>query len=483
MSRFRPMIGHLLLLAIFVDGKDGTSAKFTDDEKSSILRDVYSGAGVLRIIGENWAGVQQPNVRNVFGITVVHKGIQIDIDPAPMEQMSDAEPAEVLRSARDNVWLDAATTKFFQEAQPGTVPPAALEDRYEMIRQSLLAATFFGGAVADAFPVFISKYPVYHLAYAFGGAVVLGFSPTTLSLVHGVADTDNIDGTIAHEIGHVFGAPDEYGIGRKGSIACEAIETAGFFDSQNANCKIITGPTGTTPAVPNPNHQPCLMDQNVHQICDHTARHWGWVDEDHDSVADLASQAVIVHTSFQNTTTGADMRACPPGSVIDIRGRNVWDARFVMFDNEVVTKVERFAPDHIVVRVPTNVNGLVHVSLITRAGFSVEGQDGAAILVTTQPLPLLPNDPTVFFALPRQGREGERVRIVGVNLRDVQSVTFGGLNAVFEEPPETPTLSNRQEVIAVAPPGLTGTVPIEVTTRVGTAAPSFGFADFTYERP
>lgn len=83
MSSFRPMIGHLLAFAIIVDGKDGTSAKFTEDEKTSVLRDVYASVGVLQVLGAFWAGIQSPNVQRPFGITVVPKFIQIRCRPGP----------------------------------------------------------------------------------------------------------------------------------------------------------------------------------------------------------------------------------------------------------------------------------------------------------------------------------------------------------------------------------------------------------------
>ncbi len=106
------------------------------------------------------------------------------------------------------------------------------------------------------FCLFVTKYPTTHFAYAGGGRIVYrkaGFLPT---------QTGNMDRVIAHETGHVFGAPDEYG-----SSGCRCSTKSGrFFKASNRNCANCD---------PDEN-APCIMRSNSPGLCQNTPWHLGW---------------------------------------------------------------------------------------------------------------------------------------------------------------------------------------------------------------
>ena len=77
---------------------------------------------------------------------------------------------------------------------------------------------------------------------------------------------------IAHETGHIFGAPDEY-------PPCSSTSTWGVLGAVNGNCEV--SPVGGTSV-------PCLMAHNTVDACSYTQQHWGWVDANSDGALDVA---------------------------------------------------------------------------------------------------------------------------------------------------------------------------------------------------
>ena len=437
MNDFRPMVGHLLALVVFVDGPAGSSASFTAADKAAMLRAAYAGTGLLRSLSETWSSQQAVPVPNVCGFTAAHRTVSLTRDPATLANT----PASFAQ--REQVWLTDAT-----EAMGFTT--GSVNERVEAIRRGLFALTFLGLGVADTFPIFVTKYASAKPAHVPDGYVVLSWPD--------VAADVNLDGVVAHETGHVFGALDEYG-------HCSAVAPAGFFDTPNANCVFLS----QNPDVANPGPRvPCLMDQNTHSVCPSTPVHWGWVDADGDGLVDLAAQATIELTS----------RLAAPGQRFTIKGRNVWDARVVFFGNEPTTGITIDAADSITVTVPTNVSGIVTVSLLTRAGGDGGTFDETWVIASPDvPHPPSP-DPIVFGLVPSTGPAGTTVTILGAKLARPTSVTFGGVPADLSDVDEFGGLG---EVVDLpAPPGPTGTVDVVVTTSNGSSPPFPPFTQYTY---
>ena len=107
-----------------------------------------------------------------------------------------------------------------------------------------------------AFLAFFSKYRQGHFAYAYfgGGSLYMQYSNDGWG-------PNQIDRVFAHEIGHVFNAPDEY-------IDCECAQLygKGSCTATNFNCKDCTA-----------FQSKCIMDSNdLNNICDNTKKHVGW---------------------------------------------------------------------------------------------------------------------------------------------------------------------------------------------------------------
>lgn len=329
MGRFRPMVGHLLAFVVFVDGPPGSSAAFTGDEQTRLLRECFMGAGLLRRLGEQWGRADASPFHPPCGFTVLSRSVRLPRDPDALA-FAPSTFAE-----RDALWMTEAYLElgFFR---------GSLDERNAVLRKGLNARAFLGIGVADSFPVFITKYPSFHPAFVTRGAVVLNVP--MLQSDSGLRN--NLDGVVAHEIGHIFDAHDEYG-------HCKNTDEHGFFDSPNENCVVESRPHPTPRTA-------CLMDVNEHVICPATAEAWGWVDRDHDALADLGVPATI---ELPQLTTRH-------GELFIIKGRNVWDARAVSFGDKVTDRIDVIKPDEIVVRVPDDATGVVTVSLLTRAGIA-----------------------------------------------------------------------------------------------------------------
>ena len=107
-----------------------------------------------------------------------------------------------------------------------------------------------------AYVAFFTKYRLKHFAYAnIGGPKLVmhykndGWGP------------NNIDAVFAHETGHIFNAPDEYG-----GAKCNCEGSWGFFERPNANCASCAPGGGVR----------CLMRMNDFVMCESTPFHLGY---------------------------------------------------------------------------------------------------------------------------------------------------------------------------------------------------------------
>lgn len=331
MSIFRPMLGNLLALVVFVEGPQGSSAELPEAQKTEALLSVFTGCGLLRRLAEAWGRAQAPPIRRVCTFTVHWRTVSLSLDPGML-------PVGGPFSQVDEVWINQAAAQL-------NFPDGTAAERVENIRRTLFATTFLKLGVTDAFPIFVTNYPCSKPSHAPNGMVILPWT------VASATQSGNLDGLVAHEIGHVFGAPDEYG-------HCTTSQTTGFFDTANTNCAFVS----RAPDIPNTAaRERCVMDKHAHFLCRETPGHWGWSDADHDGVLDLMLPATV-----QGAT-----RAVTPGTEVTITGRNIWDARVVLFGDQPNTDPIRVdSASSIAVKVPAGASGTVTISVLTRAGMS-----------------------------------------------------------------------------------------------------------------
>ena len=124
-----------------------------------------------------------------------------------------------------------------------------------------LAQDIKNKANADgAFLAFFSKYRQSHFAYATAGG-----GPTYMQYSNDGWGTNQIDRVFAHETGHVFNAPDEYGNG----CCCEKLYGKGSCTAKNSNCRTCTSVQTS-----------CIMENNnLSNICESSKKHVGWCSE------------------------------------------------------------------------------------------------------------------------------------------------------------------------------------------------------------
>ncbi len=145
-------------------------------------------------------------------------------------------------SACHNVFADASLQAF------GFPAGRAGKDQLSEFAKSASRAD-------GAFLAFFTKYRQAHFAYAYFGS-----GPTYMQYSNDGWGTNQIDRVFAHETGHVFSAPDEYG-----RCKCTPLYGRGSCTATNANCRDCTSSQAN-----------CIMDRSAWELCENTKKHVGW---------------------------------------------------------------------------------------------------------------------------------------------------------------------------------------------------------------
>ena len=112
----------------------------------------------------------------------------------------------------------------------------------------------------------MTRFPLWHFAYAFKPRVVMNYDLDGWGI-------DDMDRVAAHEVGHIFGAADEYAESK-----CDCKERFGYLQVENGNCELCA-----------PTHIDCLMSRNTWALCEYTRGQLGWRDSDGDGILDPVS--------------------------------------------------------------------------------------------------------------------------------------------------------------------------------------------------
>jgi hypothetical protein len=167
----------------------------------------------------------------------------IRVDPNNGWQVDPGYPKAVGISNPEALWRDQALTQLgFSTGGDGIAQ----------------ATEFFQNAVGAQFGyvVFFTKMPTSWFAYAGGLRIVMRRTSGSFTT------WTSIDSVFAHETGHIFGAPDEYG---SSNCMCDSV-SGRFIKEVNGNCdNCAASPTN------------CLMKNNtVNSLCPFTPAHIGW---------------------------------------------------------------------------------------------------------------------------------------------------------------------------------------------------------------
>lgn len=250
------LIGTTAVGLVVVDGP-GTAA-FTASEKLRIAVEVANGFDILYRLSKH--SPVNPHLLFLAETNYVTLTMDPTTVPAPSGDKSKTS-AEI--SSIEPVWRDEALSKLgYSKGQAGI----------EAYQQALLKKSWAVGVTPQwAYVVFFTKYNAGWLAYARNNLwLVMQYTYLTSTNPWGVtaAGGPNLDRVFAHETGHIFGAPDEYG-------SCTTGGAYGFLKVPNGNCE-----------AGNPGSVACLMRGNTEDVCPSTLGHWGWVDANNDGKLD-----------------------------------------------------------------------------------------------------------------------------------------------------------------------------------------------------
>jgi hypothetical protein len=256
------MVGKVAVQVVIVNGST-PDLRFTAGDDLAV-RAMANKA--LSLLGAH-ATANIPRIQLQFGLHI--RSVQVST-PNSFARLRDIGTDF---EARETPWRDAALAVLGHPA--GT--------------QGCLALAAAGKGGADhSLVCFLTKYNLAWQAYAGPerATAVIDW-PWLSDTTRRGAGLPVADRVLAHEIGHVFHAPDEGAM--KGStpgslVGCTVLtpdgKGFGALDFPNFNC-MVTNPSSS---------QSCLMRFGATEasfICSSTRAHWGWVDSDGDGRLDV----------------------------------------------------------------------------------------------------------------------------------------------------------------------------------------------------
>jgi hypothetical protein len=197
----------------------------TNAHQTKIVAEVQNGL--------SWLGAQSP----ARDITWVHDNHHVTVGVPPATGPTGPTQWEHF----EKPWRDAALAQLGFPAGPAGV-------------NAYISALKTSKSANAAYCAFFTLYPLNHFAYCTGAYLVMhyendGWGP------------DNLDRVLAHESGHVFGAPDEYQ-----ESGCNCGGSHGFFGKPNINCEACAPGGGVD----------CIMKRNSWAMCNVTPYHLGY---------------------------------------------------------------------------------------------------------------------------------------------------------------------------------------------------------------
>ncbi|MFF4606220.1 hypothetical protein ACFY12_26205 [Streptomyces sp. NPDC001339] len=252
------LVGSVAVRLVIVNGPPGTSAAFTPDEIARIRAFSLRGLAILSVLAARQPTRPRLSWRLNFSVESISQ------PPLPLNQ-NPTTSGDV--ESREAPWRDAVLRKLV-----GDTGPTGLRR---------LRAASIGGA-DHAVIVLWTRYEAAWLAYAQDDEAKLIMCWPLWDMARTNHSLSEAPRALAHEICHLFGAPDEY---RRSQCTVlreddgSGVGGCGFgnLDFPNFNCALV-----------NPRPVPCLMAANTsREICPATVAHLGWVDSNQDGVLDV----------------------------------------------------------------------------------------------------------------------------------------------------------------------------------------------------
>jgi hypothetical protein len=249
------LVGRVAVRAIVVNGPAGSAAKFSRSELAGIDAINLRATVILSALAA--AQPTPPRIRWALHTTVV----PVAAPPLPTATTPSLDPALV--GPRETPWRDAALQHLV--GQTGAAGLLALR------------AASIGGA-DHCISVFWTRYECSFAAYSRDRLAMLVMCWPMIARERQGRGIQVAPRHLAHEICHLFGAPDEYSpcTVLDSTHQVDAFDGYGDLDFPNFNCEST-----------NPSPADCLMRSNTELICPTTAVHLGWVDSNRDGILDV----------------------------------------------------------------------------------------------------------------------------------------------------------------------------------------------------
>ena len=260
----KAMSGACAVGIVIVDGPVGSAAQFTPAERADVILGFSHGWDRLYSLAAKFA----PAPSHLLLLPEV-TFVELALDPTTIPAPTSAHPGASDYSTRETPWRDAALTAMGYRT--GLAGIAAHN-------QHLLKKTWAVDVTAtSAYVAFVTKYRTAWMGYTNAHDAYMVIQHQWVSRA-GDLEVSGAPGwgvdwpnVVAHETGHIFGAPDEY-------APCSSTSHWGVLGAANGNCEV--SPIGGTSV-------PCLMAHNTLDACAYTQQHFGWVDADANGVLDV----------------------------------------------------------------------------------------------------------------------------------------------------------------------------------------------------
>lgn len=230
------MSGEIAVGIVFVESARPGGPRFGDVERNEIGQEIIDGL--------NWLAAEQPaaNLSWIYDFQFPR------IDVANGDESTCDDDASI--SALEASWRDPALAQLLYDGNtyPGEWASVA---KY---RENMRHANWSAHAVV----IFVTPFANCWHAYASSGRVTLARHNDW-----GNWGRASLDRITAHEVGHLFGAADEYTGSGTPCSTCASLH--GCHQIPNGNCGSCARP-----------QQDCMMDGNDRRICAYTRGQIGW---------------------------------------------------------------------------------------------------------------------------------------------------------------------------------------------------------------